>query len=401
MTAAKPIRKKGRSKLQRRLRKAGSMMVFTVITATLCAVFILPFLYTLSQSFSDPQTVATPGAPLYPAIQRSYACTDSKLCTYESGYLDATTGKFVAYGPPVDVSARGDNRLPVYEVPDHGTLALLNYVDPSSGMPSVFIDPATNRRLEAVSNSATWAPVWDAHVTIDNFSTALQWANDVTDAQPGGFARWLVNSGVIAILAAVGAAISAIIVAYGFARFRFPLRNLLFFVLIGTVLIPYQVTLIPQFILYRTLGWTSTFLPLIVPNFFGNAMYIFLLRQYFLTLPRELDEAAQVDGASPFRILVSVIIPQSWPAIIAVAMFQFFFSWNDFMGPLIYLNGQADLYPVALGLNYFSFQLFNGVPNAPLIMETGAVIALIIPVAIFFVAQRAFMRGVVISGVEK
>jgi multiple sugar transport system permease protein len=192
-----------------------------------------------------------------------------------------------------------------------------------------------------------------------------------------------------------------VLVAYGFARFRFPGRTVLFFVLIGTVLIPYQVTLIPQFILYRALGWTASFLPLVVPNYFGSAYYIFLLRQYFMTLPRELDEAAMVDGAGPFRILVSIIIPQAWPAVVTVALFQFFFSWNDFIGPLIYLNGQADLYPVSLGLNYFSFQLTSGQTNAPTIMMTGAIIALAVPVILTFLAQRVFMRGIVISGVEK
>jgi multiple sugar transport system permease protein len=191
------------------------------------------------------------------------------------------------------------------------------------------------------------------------------------------------------------------VVAYGFARFRFPGRNVLFFVLIGSVLIPYQVTLIPQFILYRALGLTGSFLPLIVPNYFGSAFYVFLLRQYFLTLPRQLDEAAMVDGASPFRILISIIIPQSWPAIIAVGLFQFFFSWNDFMGPLIYLSGQSDLYPVALGLNFFMSKLANGGTTAPIVMEAAALIAMLVPVAIFVAAQKVFMRGVVISGVEK
>jgi multiple sugar transport system permease protein len=340
------------------------------------------------------------GAPLYPAVQRTYDCTDSTLCTYQSGYLDAT-GKFVPLGDPVDVSKSANHTLLVYEVPGHGDLALLNDMEPSSGLPCVFIDPSTNKQVEVVASSAALNRVWIPSVTVDNFTTAFDWANGITDAAPGGFARWFLNSAVIAVLSAFGAVVSGILVAYGFARFKFPGRDVLFFVLIGTVLVPYQVTLIPQFILYRALGLTASFLPLIVPNFFGSAYYVFLLRQYFMTLPRALDEAAMVDGAGPFRVLVSIVIPQAWPAIIAVALFQFFFSWNDFLGPLIYLNGQSDLYPIALGLNYFTFQLSSGATNAPIVMETGALIAMIVPVAIFFTAQRAFMRGVVISGLDK
>lgn len=206
------------------------------------------------------------------------------------------------------------------------------------------------------------------------------------------FLRWLINSGIIAGVSAIGAVISAVLVAYGFARFKFKGRDVLFLVLIGTVLIPYPVTLIPQYILYHSMGWDATFLPLTVPNFFGNAFYIFLLRQYFMTLPRELDEAAMVDGASHFRILTDVIVPQSWPAIAAVALFQFLFSWNDYIGPLIYLSTWNDLTPVSLGLTYL-----NG--SQPLV-AAGAIVSLAVPLVLAFVAQRAFMRGIVISGVE-
>jgi multiple sugar transport system permease protein len=186
--------------------------------------------------------------------------------------------------------------------------------------------------------------------------------------------------------------LSAVLVAYGFARFNFRGRNVLFMVLIGSVLIPYQVTLIPQYIVYHTMGWDATFLPLTVPNFFGNAFYIFLLRQYFMTLPRELDEAAMVDGAGHFRVLTNIIVPQAWPAIAAVALFQFLFSWNDFLGPLIYLFSWNDLTTVSLGLTYFT-------TSGP-IVEAGAIVSLAVPLVLAFVAQRAFMRGIVISGVE-
>jgi multiple sugar transport system permease protein len=243
--------------------------------------------------------------------------------------------------------------------------------------------------------------VWDAHVTLDNFATAIDWAGNITKTGPGGMATWLLNSAIIAVFSTIGTVLSCVLIAYGFARFRFRGRGVLFLIMIGSVLIPYQVTLIPQFILYRTLGLTSSFLPLILPNFFGNALYIFLLRQFFMSFPRDLDEAAMVDGAGPLRILRSIIVPQALPAIIAVALFQFFFSWSDFMGPLIYLSGNSDLYPLSLGVNYFTFSLQQGGTNGPGILEAGSFIVMIVPVAIFFVAQRFFMRGIVVSGVEK
>jgi multiple sugar transport system permease protein len=161
------------------------------------------------------------------------------------------------------------------------------------------------------------------------------------------------------------------------------------------------VTLIPQFILYRALGLTSSFLPLILPNFFGNALYIFLLRQFFMALPRDLDEAAMVDGAGPLRILRSVIVPQALPAIIAVALFQCIFSWNDFFGPLIYLSGNSAQYTMSLGVGYFMFTLPQGGTNGPGILEAGSFIVMIVPLAIFFVTQRFFLRSFVMSGVDK
>jgi multiple sugar transport system permease protein len=395
-------RSRPRSKLNRFTRKLVSRTAMTVFATVLCALFLLPLLLALSRSFDDPTTAAMRGAPVYPATARTYTCTDSRLCTYQPGYMDPDTGKWVASARTVDISKSRNSVLLVYSVPGHGDLALLNGQDPSTtGQPSIFIDPAAGRQVEVYVNPARLTEVWDAHVTLDNFATAVDWAGYITDAAPGGFARWLLNSGVIAVLSTIGATLSCVLVAYGFARFRFPGRDVLFLVLIGSVLIPYQVTLIPQFIVYRTLGWTSSFLPLIVPNFFGNALYIFLLRQYFLSLARDLDEAAMVDGAGPLRILRSIIAPQAWAAIAAVALFQFFFSWSDFMGPLVYLSGNSDLYPVSLGVNYFMFTLPSGGTNGPGILEAGAFISLIVPVIIFFVTQRVFMRGVVISGVEK
>jgi multiple sugar transport system permease protein len=205
------------------------------------------------------------------------------------------------------------------------------------------------------------------------------------------------NTFMIAALSTVGAVISAICVAYGFSRFRFPGRNGLFLVMLATIILPFQVTLIPTYAVYFSLGWVGTWLPLIIPHFFANAYNVFLLRQYFLTIPRDLDEAAMIDGAGPFRILRSVIIPQAIPAIVAVTLFHFFWAWNEYFLPLVYLQSVPDLQPLSVGLGRFN-SLYSGEPT---VIQAAALMAMALPVVVFFFAQRAFMRGVVFGGVEK
>ncbi len=185
--------------------------------------------------------------------------------------------------------------------------------------------------------------------------------------------------------------------AYGFSRFRFPGRNGLFLVLLSTIILPIQVTLIPTFAVFAALGWVGTWLPLIVPHFFANAYNVFLLRQYFLTIPRDLDEAAMMDGAGPLRILWSVILPQAIPAVVAVSLFHFFWAWNEYFLPLIYLQGNRALQPLSVGIAEFN----GAYSTEPTLIQAAAIMAMVVPVVVFFIAQRAFMRGVVFSGVEK
>jgi len=186
-------------------------------------------------------------------------------------------------------------------------------------------------------------------------------------------------------------------VAYGFARFRFPGRGLLFTLLLATIFLPDAVTLIPTYTIFVKLGWVGTWLPLLVPAFFANAYDVFLIRQYLLTIPRDLDEAAAIDGASAFRILRSVILPQAWPVIVAVSIFTFVYSWNDFFGPLIYLAGHDDIQPLQVGLSHF-----NGIYHTRAeLIQAGNIMTLLIPVLLFVIFQRVFTRGIVITGVEK
>ncbi|HPH95835.1 MAG TPA: carbohydrate ABC transporter permease [Anaerolineaceae bacterium] len=255
---------------------------------------------------------------------------------------------------------------------------------------SWFIDPAnpTADQIHWVGNWRLLEPAYKSDPQWQNFEKA--W----TDLN---FPRLFVNSLIIAGVGTFGAVLSSILVAYGFSRFNFRGKNALFMILIASIILPAQVTLIPTYILFAKIGWTNTFLPLIVPHFFANAYNVFLLRQYFMQIPREMDEAAMIDGANPFQVLTKVILPQSIPALTAVCLFHFFFAWNDFFTPLIYLASKPELWPLSVGLQKFN-ALYGRLPN---LIQTGALITLVLPVVVFFLAQRVFMQGVVFTGVEK
>ncbi len=211
------------------------------------------------------------------------------------------------------------------------------------------------------------------------------------------FPRLLWNTFFYAISTTIGVLLSCILVAYGFSRFRFPGRDFWFVVLISTMFLPGTVTVIPTFTFFYKIGWVGTWLPLIVPSFFTNPYDTFLLRQFFMTLPRELDEAATIDGASPLRVLWSVIIPQSYAAIVAVSIFHIVWAWNDYFGPLIYLSSKQESQPISVALARFNY-MFGSDPQY---IQAGALMTILIPVIVFFLAQRFFVQGIVITGVEK
>jgi multiple sugar transport system permease protein len=336
-----------------------SRLGVTLFTASLAMIFLLPLGYMILTSVKDNNQIIALNAPLWPASPQTYTAADGQV-------------------------------YPLYQVPLAGGAQDLALEKPGR-VTSTFIDPASGQEVQWQGNWRSLSPVWSSiDPKLDNFTTVLNTLN---------FPMLLRNTLVVAILGTIGAVASAVVVAYGFARFRIPGRDGLFLVLIMTIILPFQILLIPQYIGFRAIGWTGTWLPLIVPHFFANAYNVFLLRQYFLTLPRELDQAAQVDGASPLQILWSVIIPQAWPAIIAVSLFHFFFAWNDFFAPLVYLSGRPDLATMTVGLQAFSATY--AASGSGYLTQAAALMAMVVPVAIFFVAQRVFMRGVVISGVEK
>ena len=209
------------------------------------------------------------------------------------------------------------------------------------------------------------------------------------------FGRYAVNTLIISLGAIVGHVLSCTIVAYGFARLRAPGKDFFFLLLLSTLMLPYPVTMVPLFVLFNALGWINTFLPLIIPTFFGNAFYIFLLRQFFLTLPPDLEDAARIDGANTLQVLRHVILPISMPALATVVIFTFQASWNDFLQPLIYLQDQSR-YTLTLGLNFFrgSFQV-----RWSYLMAASLVVVLPV-VIVFFLAQRLFIRGIAMTGMK-
>jgi multiple sugar transport system permease protein len=232
-----------------------------------------------------------------------------------------------------------------------------------------------------------YPPVWIPDPFVwSNYSEAMT-------AVP--FDRYAVNTFIICVANIAGVLISSSIAAYAFARLRFPGRDVLFVIVLTEFMLPPTVTLIPRYIEFRKLDMIDSWWPLILPNWFGNAFFIFLLRQFFRTIPRDLSDAAKVDGASEFRIFWQIILPLSRPALAVVVIFQFLYNWNDFLEPLIYINS-PDNNTVALGLAQFRDLLSSEIGY---LMAASTVMVLPV-VVLFFVAQRYFIRGVVLTGMK-
>jgi multiple sugar transport system permease protein len=221
----------------------------------------------------------------------------------------------------------------------------------------------------------------------------IKWDNYILTFNSLPFGKWLVNTVIITASTIVGTLLSCTVVAYGFARFRARGRNVLFLVMLATMMLPSAVTMIPVFYLFKSLGWVNTFYPLIVPAFFGNAFFIFLLRQFYMSIPTELEDAAKIDGLGTIGILWRIIVPLTMPALTTVAIFQFNGAWNDFMGPLLYLS-KPDLYTLALGINFFKSQ--NDVQWNYLM--AASLVTMLPSLILFFVGQKYFIEGISLSG---
>jgi ABC-type glycerol-3-phosphate transport system permease component len=223
----------------------------------------------------------------------------------------------------------------------------------------------------------------------------IHWQNYVEAMTKADFGRYFLNTTFITVVDIVAKVASCSLVAFSFARLRWWGRDVLFMVMLSTLMLPQQVTLIPQFIIYRQLGWIDTFMPLIVPNLFGGPFFTFLLRQFFLSIPTDLDDAARIDGCSSWGVYWRIILPLSRPALMMVAIYVFNITWNDFFGPLIYLHNRNN-YTISLGLQ--AFQTQSG-PEWHLIMAA-SLVAMLPVLVLFFFGQRYFIQGVVFSGVK-
>jgi multiple sugar transport system permease protein len=214
------------------------------------------------------------------------------------------------------------------------------------------------------------------------------------------FALWYQNTLAVVILATLGTVTTSCIVAYGFARFDFRFKNAIFAVTLATMMLPAQVSLIPRYILFHDLGWIDTLYPLWVPAWFGGGAFaIFLMRQFLMTLPRELDEAAVIDGAGYFRILWTILVPLCKPALATLAILTLIANWDSFLDPVIFLQS-PDHYTVAIGIWYFKQQEFQVTPTDQLLMAS-AVTSIVPPIALFFAFQRYFVQGIVLTGLKE
>jgi len=223
----------------------------------------------------------------------------------------------------------------------------------------------------------------------------IVWQNYIDVFQKVPFARYLYNSAFLSVVAIVGNLTGSSLAAYSFARMRYPGKNVLFVVMLSTLMLPAWVTMIPHFILFKWLGWLDTYLPILVPAFFAQPFFTFLLRQFFLGVPIEMEDAARIDGCSSFGIYWRIFLPLSKPALATVAIFSFFYHWNDLLYPLIYLQSQ-DKFPVPMGIATFRGEQYANFA----LMMAAATLALLPLLIVFFFAQRLFIQGVVITGVK-
>jgi multiple sugar transport system permease protein len=361
MSRSKPRRHlfhhKDASTLTLRMWEFTGTAVLNLLIWVAVVLYLSPLSYMFITSLKSPEQFHDTRAPAYPA----------KIQTFEYN------GKL----------------LQVYNVPTSDGVKNWAMIDRFRTY-SDFIDPANPGagpiRWEGFWGSLTYHYI--PSVTLNNFVNLWKTVN---------YPNLLRNTFIVIGLGEIGILCSSIMVAYGFARFPVPGGKYLFLLLIATIMIPDSITLVPTFVLYgRVLNWTGTFYPLIVPTFFGSAIYIFLLRQNFKSIPRDLDEAAMLDGAGPLRTLVSIVLPQAIPTVVTVALLYFFNAWNEMKVASLYLGIRPDLQTIA-----FSAQVSPSYGFTPETLQASALLLMVIPVIVIFLTQRYFMQDMVIADVEK
>jgi multiple sugar transport system permease protein len=320
-------------------------------------LYLSPLTYMVTTALKTKDQLTDSYSPVYPAVVETY--------TYQGAAYEI-------YNVPTDAGVK--------------QWALVNTFKTYSE----FVDPA-NPGAGLIHWKGFWRglhKVYRPSVTFANFENL--WKNI-------DYPQKLRNTMVVVGLGELGMFLSSIAVAYGFSRFRIPGGRFLFLLLIATIMIPDSITLVPTFVIYaRVLNWNGSFLPLIVPHFFGNAIYIFLLRQNFKTIPRDLDESAMLDGAGPLRILLSIILPQAVPVVVTVGLLHFFNAWNEMRMSSLFLGIRPDLQTMA-----FSAQAFVSYGFTAEMLQASAIVLMIVPIVVLFLSQRYFMQDMIVTGIEK
>ena len=342
--------------MQSSLRKLLKILPFNAFVWILLTIYLAPVLFMIVTALMPTSQLGDKQAPLYPARIVPY--------TYEGR----------------------DYQL--YNVPMENGIQPMALIKPGRTS-SLLIDPQhpENGLIEWQGDWRTLTGIYEFHIAWENFSHLFDSMS---------VSKMVGNTFLLVLIGEIGMLCSSIIVAYGFARFSLPGGNLLFYVLIATILIPEKVTFIPTFFMYVVvLHWRGTVLPLLIHLFFGNAVYIFLLRQNFKSFPVDLEEAAMLDGAGPLRRLVSVILPQAWPVVITVSLLHFFYTWNETRLASLYLGSISTWKPISFAVQ--NYQSLTPIDN---LIEASTLIMLIVPVLILFFAQRYFLQGLIITGTE-
>lgn len=327
--------------------------ITTLLLAAGAVVIMIPLAFMISTSLKDPSQIRSDANTLIPR-------------------------------KPVTAEIDGES-YPMYEVTVNGESTEMAMIKKAPGGMANFADTENPDEVIQLKLSEQ-QPIYRLDIHWENYPEALT-------AMP--FGRYLLNTMIVTFVGMFGMLFSCSLVAYGFSRFRARWMNVLFLILLSTIMLPSQVRLIPLYIFYQNLGWVNTLLPLIAPQFFANAYDVFLLRQFFMTIPLELDESAKIDGANPLQILLYIILPQSRPALVSVSIFHFLYAWNDFYEPLIFLHTREN-WTLAVGLQTFD-ALYT--INTHLIMAI-SVLMIVPPILLFFFSQKIFTQGVVFSGVK-
>jgi multiple sugar transport system permease protein len=330
---------------------------FNLFAWVLLAAYLLPVAFMVTTAFKTTDQLSDPDAPWYPALKVT-----------------------IIYQ---------DQMYPLVRVPTAAGVRELALVQqgPTS---SLFLDPQnpTAGPIEGIGPSQWLKAVYEPYFEWSNFTALFTILS---------FPEMLKNTLILVVIGGIGVLLSSVLVGYGFARFPLPGGNLLFYVLIATILIPEKVTFIPLFFFYvQVAHWRGTFLPLLVYLFFGSPVFIFLLRQNFRTVPIEIEEAAMLDGAGPLRRLFSIVLPLSWPVVVTISLLQLFYTWNETRLASLYLGTNSHLMPLAVGITVYN-------SNIPIqnVIEAGTMVVLAIPLVLLILSQRLFMRSMTITGMEK